>query len=320
MKTIKNNILKKNISNSLIFYGNKGIGKSTFSYYLINQIYNELNKNTNNNHTNLIYNNTHPNIRIVKKIFDTKTKKLKNYITIDQIRKIENLIYRSSFDNLPKFIIIDSVNDLNLNSSNALLKILEEPTNNSYLILICNHLSQTLPTIRSRCVKFKFSNLDYNFFKNIIKDHLDLSDDTDIRFLYDLSGSSPGIAINIYNQNIQEIFENLLIIFKEKKTISTNLYEMSDKVGKFNNEEFDIYLSIIKFILINTIKINLGINLSNLLNQYIYNSLNDISNFLDNKISFKILNYINTYQRNLYIFNLDKKIFNLNIFSSLSKI
>ena len=49
----------------------------------------------------------------------------------------------------------------------------------------------------------------------------------------------------------------------------------------------------------------------NLLNKKIYHSLNEISMYLDNKISIKVLNYINLYEKNLYIFNLDKKIFNL---------
>ena len=94
---------------------------------------------------------------------------------------------------------------------------------------------------------------------------------------------------------------------------------MSIKVSKYNNDEFKIYLSIIKFILTNTIKMNLGVNLTSLLNSNISKSLEANSQYLDNKISFKILEYLNLNENNLYIFNLDKKIFNLNIFSSLSK-
>ncbi len=318
LNSLKNNFLDQNISNSLIFYGNKGIGKCTFSYCLINQIYKELDNNNYNHHKNLIYNSTHPNIKIINKNIDPKTKKIKNYITIDQIREIELLLHKSTIDNLPKFIIIDSADDLNINSSNAILKILEEPTNNSYLILISHQFSQILPTIRSRCVKIKFSNVNFDNFNKILNNQIDYSDDENIKFLFDLSGGSPGIAINIYNHNIKDLFETLLMLFKEKRKLSSDLNEVSIKVSKYNNEEFSIYLSIIKFILINTIKINLGINLTNLLNKKIYHSLNEISMYLDNKISIKVLNYINLYEKNLYIFNLDKKIFNLNLFSNLS--
>ena len=55
LATIKNNFINKSLPNSIIFYGNKGIGKKTFSYSLINDLFNYSNKNdSNNNHTNLI--------------------------------------------------------------------------------------------------------------------------------------------------------------------------------------------------------------------------------------------------------------------------
>ena len=40
--TLKENLINKTLSNSLIFYGNKGIGKSTLTYSLINYIFDEL--------------------------------------------------------------------------------------------------------------------------------------------------------------------------------------------------------------------------------------------------------------------------------------
>ena len=66
-------------------------------------------------------------MRILQKEYNQKTKKLKNNITIDQIRDLESFIYLFSLDGSPKFIIIDSSDDLNINSANSLLKILEEP-------------------------------------------------------------------------------------------------------------------------------------------------------------------------------------------------
>ena len=86
----------------------------------------------------MIYQNTHPNVRIIKKNIDEKTKKFKNFILIEQIRELESFVYLSSVDNSPKFIIIDSADDLNLSSSNCLLKILEEPKPNTYFIFFAH--------------------------------------------------------------------------------------------------------------------------------------------------------------------------------------
>ena len=110
-------------------------------------------------------------LRLLRKEYDEKTKKYKNNIIINQIRELESFIYQFSFDGSPKFIIIDSSDDLNINSANALLKILEEPKKKIYIILISHHLSKLLPTIRSRCIKFKFSKPTAEQFNEIILNH-----------------------------------------------------------------------------------------------------------------------------------------------------
>tara|TARA_B100000579_G_scaffold185121_1_gene150905 strand:+ start:1808 stop:2806 length:999 start_codon:yes stop_codon:yes gene_type:complete len=317
---ILNNFINKSISNSIIFYGNKGVGKATFTYHLISTLFKKLDKNSGNDNNKLIYNDSHPNIKVIRKIYDEKLKKYKTNISIDQIRNIEKFVYQSSFSNLPKFILIDSADELNNNSANSLLKILEEPTKNTYFFLISHQISLILPTIRSRCFKFNFLNPNKDIFTEILNNFDDGIEQSELNLLYDLSNNSPGIAIDLYNQNITEIFDFILFFFKQNESLSYELYEFSDKVNKFDNYEFKIYLSLIKFIINNVIKINLGINLNHLHNSYIIKSLHEISNFLDNKQLFNILEYLNYNENSLYSLNLDKKIFNLNIYSSLRKI
>ncbi len=318
--TLKENLINKTLSNSLIFYGNKGIGKSTLAYSLINYVFDDIYiNNSSSNHTNLIYNNSHPNIRLLQKEYDEKTKKFKNNIVINQIRELESFIYQFSIDGSPKFIIIDSSDDLNINSSNALLKILEEPKRNTYIILITHHLSKLLPTIRSRCIKFKFSNPTFDQFNEIIFNQNESIDKNILKFLYDLSNGSPGLAIQLYTENFREIFDNLAEIFKEKKPLSSNILQLSDKVGMYSNDQFILFLSLIKFIIIHTTKINLGIDINKNFISDISKSLLEMSKYLDNQISQKILEYLNTYENDLFVYNLDKKIFILNIFSPLSK-
>ena len=63
---------------------------------------------------------------------------------------------KSSLNNKPRFVLIDNIEFLNLNSVNALLKVLEEPSSNIYFILINNN-KKILPTLLSRCINFKIS-------------------------------------------------------------------------------------------------------------------------------------------------------------------
>ena len=69
----------------------------------------------------------HPNFFIISPFYDNEKNKFKSEITIDQIRDLTKYINLTNTNNLPKIILIDSADLLNINASNALLKILEEP-------------------------------------------------------------------------------------------------------------------------------------------------------------------------------------------------
>ena len=70
--------------------------------------------------------------------------------------------------------MIDNAENLNLNSSNALLKAIEEPQDNTFFFIIHNSARKILDTIKSRCTEFKFvfsASEKKNIFKNIINQY-----------------------------------------------------------------------------------------------------------------------------------------------------
>jgi len=76
---------------------------------------------------------------------------------IDQIRKINNFLSQKPFSHQSKIIIILEAQNLNTEAQNALLKILEEPGKDNYIILATNKIKSILPTIISRCSTIKIS-------------------------------------------------------------------------------------------------------------------------------------------------------------------
>lgn len=72
-------------------------------------------------------------------------------IRIDQIRNVVRFTSTKAAFGSRKVIVIAPAERMNVNSFNALLKPLEEPSNDTYLILICNQLQSIPATIRSRC-------------------------------------------------------------------------------------------------------------------------------------------------------------------------
>lgn len=153
-------LLYKNnkLPNKILFSGPKGSGKCTLSYHLINQIlstdedlpYNENNFEINieNKSYKLMLNKTCSNFTLVDIANDKKK------IDITQIRSLVNNLNKSSINSKPKFVLIDNIEFLNVNSINALLKILEEPNKNTFFLLINNN-KKILPTLKSRCLDFK---------------------------------------------------------------------------------------------------------------------------------------------------------------------
>lgn len=70
---------------------------------------------------------------------------------IDQIRSLKHFLSQKPFAHQNKIAVIENAQNLNLESQNALLKTLEEPGENNYIILTAPNTSSLLPTIISRC-------------------------------------------------------------------------------------------------------------------------------------------------------------------------
>jgi DNA polymerase-3 subunit delta' len=88
---------------------------------------------------------------------DNKDKKTPTELSIDVIREflIGQVSSRPALSQRKVFIISEA-EKLNVNSQNALLKVLEEPPGYCTIILLCTRLEKLLPTIKSRCQIIRF--------------------------------------------------------------------------------------------------------------------------------------------------------------------
>ena len=311
-----NNFKSKNLHNSIILHGPKGIGKRTFVNKLILEIF-KINLEDKNylHHINLFKKNTHPNVKIINKEIDVKSKKLKNYITIDQIRNLKQFVNGSpSIKNICKFIILDSADDLNINSANSFLKTLEEPNKNTFIFLISHQLSSLIPTIRSRCLKIKFNKHNYKNFKTIVMNEIEIISDDEIKFFYDLTFGSPGSTISLYEDNIEEVFDLTLNSFNFHSMKYNN--ELMKILSKFDNEKFKTYLSILKSMLIIIGKLKNDQFTTNNYLSHKFKSLKDISKNISTEKIIDRFDFLSNNENDLFTYNLDKKIFMLKFFTN----
>jgi DNA polymerase-3 subunit delta' len=80
-------------------------------------------------------------------------------IRIEEIRMIDEALSYKPFEGRKKVVIVDDAETMNVPAANAFLKTLEEPPEESVIILVSSRPDLLLPTIRSRCSRINFSPL-----------------------------------------------------------------------------------------------------------------------------------------------------------------
>jgi len=263
----------KKLPSKIFLTGPKGIGKATIAYHLINYIFSskeeyqydlsnlEIN-NLNKSHK-LILNNTHPNFHLVDIMKDKKI------IEISQIRQMINYSTKSTFNNKERIILIDNVENLNLNSLNSLLKIVEEPNENTLFILIFDSNKNILNTLKSRCLKF---NLYLSFSQSVEitnkilnSNILDLISEDFLHYY-----NTPGDFINLIN------FANSLNLNLKEFDLKKFLIHLID-AGYYKNNTF-IKNNIYKYIELYLLKLMKESTSKNKINILYNESIKKIAN------------------------------------------
>lgn len=199
----------KKLHHAILLHGKKGIGKASFARAFAEEIL--------ENKTAI-----HPDLLLIEKEPEKKE------ITVDKIRKIADFANQTSAISLNKFIIIDSACELNKSAANALLKILEEPHPNNFLILISHNLNRVLPTIRSRCQIVKIPDLSSENFTEILRQSKSPIPAKDFHFLSEICDNSPADAINLGSE-LTRFYELFLRSIYNKKISEDLLKKIADK-------------------------------------------------------------------------------------------
>ena len=224
---LKNMISSDKFPKTLMLTGNRGVGKSTMishlmHYYFDKKTYNE-NENTFADESvflNQFIENLFPNILYLN------GSDYRN-VRIDDIRKIINDLNKSPIKRDKRFIILDDIDSFNINSLNALLKIIEDPGKNNFFILINNKSNKLLNTIKSRSIEIKImiNNQDRLSISTSLLKYFNQGRIFD----ENLASSTPGNFLKfnyIFNNNSLDIndkfltnFSNILRIYKKEKDI-----------------------------------------------------------------------------------------------------
>lgn len=137
-----------------------------------------------------IQDGNHPDVRVLGPLAGKKE------ISIQQIRELEKELNFRSFSGKKKIAVLDPATLMNLSAQNALLKTLEEPPQESLLILIASNCGALLPTLRSRCLRVTFGPLARELVSGFLISHKGMDGET-AEFLGTLSLGSLGMALSM---------------------------------------------------------------------------------------------------------------------------
>ena len=139
IENFKNRCSNGNLSHAQLISGEDGIGKSILAEILGKLI---LNGDINREYVDII------NYKPSKASFG-----------VDDVREIIDEVNKKPFEGDKKVIIIHQGNKLTIQAQNALLKTIEEPPTEVYIIILCESLELILDTIKSRCEIYKLTPL-----------------------------------------------------------------------------------------------------------------------------------------------------------------
>jgi DNA polymerase-3 subunit delta' len=102
---------------------------------------------------------SHPDVVLLRREVNEKTKRFFTEIRADDVRRAIGLFQRAAGAGGFRICIVDSAENLNRSSANALLKLIEEPPPASLFVLIAHRPGLVIPTIRSRARLIRFDPL-----------------------------------------------------------------------------------------------------------------------------------------------------------------
>jgi DNA polymerase III subunit delta' len=199
-ETLRLALAKGRLHHAYLFAGPEGVGKRTLALALAKAIHcAERVDDFCGQCANCarIEDGNHPDVRTIEPLAGKKE------ISIQQIREIEKQLNFRSFSGRKKIAVLDPATLMNLSAQNALLKTLEEPPQDSLLLLVATNTGGLLPTLRSRCLRLSFGCLQCEQVANYLASKKGLKRE-EADFLAAMAMGSLGTALKIDGEELQE--------------------------------------------------------------------------------------------------------------------
>jgi DNA polymerase-3 subunit delta' len=219
-------------------------------------------------------------------------------IRIEEIRPVTQRLSLKPFEGKKKIVVINDAETMNIYASNAFLKTLEEPPQDSLIILVSSKPDNLSDTIRSRCSRINFTPLSYEESQQVLHRAIGQEGKTphEISTLIRLSLGRPGFVLSGELMEEREWFLELLKGMLHFK-----------KDGWASREEMEKWHNFLLLFLRDMAILKITREATDLINNDQRDLINTLSKSMDIKVIIKIYEKINLLKRYFY-FNVNRSL------------
>lgn len=240
----------------LIFAGPKGIGKATMAYRLARFILkygsNDPNQDslfgdgasetpdhfsmdTEDRIFRQVSSGGHPDLLTIERAYDAANNKTANSVAVADVRRVAPFLRMTSSEGGWRVVIIDDADTMNRNAQNALLKILEEPPEQTLIILVTHRLGTLIPTIRSRTQVLNFQAPSTEDFRAILAPKALSPQDMDT--IHAITQGSIGAALGYIENDELENLSRLVGLFEQYPNWAwPDIHKLGDELSRAGQE------------------------------------------------------------------------------------
>lgn len=151
------------------------------------------------------------------------------FISVNTVRSMIEKMQMSSMSGQWRVVLIDSIDELTVAAENAVLKLLEEPPQQTLFLLVTHQLSNVLPTVRSRARVEKMHPLTMSQLRELC---VKFMDDTEISSeILKLSNGSFGKIANLKSSGGDIIYKELLNVLQDKHSNASDIMNIATKIA-----------------------------------------------------------------------------------------